>query len=135
MNQLTSKAQLAVAALVGLLILHTVMLLALFSGVEPTPPAFFGPFIGTTIAAAAFAIPMILWQHEHRLISVIVVLLMAVPGVGPQKVLTEPDILVLLPIVFSGTICLGILIVYIVSERARTGVEDATWSQSSDKDS
>lgn len=121
MNHLTSKTQLTVASLIGLLVLHTVMLLALFSGTDPKPPAFFGPFIGATIAAAAFTIPMILWQHQYHHLSIAIVLLMAIPGVGPHKVLTEPDILLLLPIVILGTTCLGIMVSYLWDREGRDG--------------
>lgn len=121
MNNLNDRTQLVIAALIGLIIMHMVMLGALFSGVEPKPPAFFGPFIGATIAAAAATIFLLLTQHKYQVHAVLLVLLMALPGVGPQKIFIEPDILILSPIVLLGTGCLGILLTYLV--KARTTVE------------
>ena len=116
MNQYQSRSQSAVAALIGVAVLNTVMLLALFAGADPAPPAFVGPLIGATIAAAACTIPLVLWRHRFRLAGTAIVLLTAIPGVGPQKFLIEPDILVLSPVVTLGTICLGILVAYIIGE-------------------
>ena len=130
MHKLSSTAQLTIAALTALLILHVVMLLALFSGVDPKPPAFFGPFIGATIAVSAFTIPLVMWQHKYRLLGTGAVLLMAFVGVGPHKIVTEPDILVLSPIVTMGTVCLGILVAYLVNERASVRKTNPAWAQS-----
>lgn len=127
MNKLTALSQLTLASLVGLIVLHTVMLLALFSGGEPSPPTFFGPFIGAMIAVTVFTIMLILCEHKYRWFSVLVVFLMALPGVGPQKVFTEPDILVLSPVVIFGTFCVGVLATYLFCTIATERNESVSW--------
>ena len=52
----------ALAALTALILLHTVMLGALFAGVDPHPPARvapfgMGPFLGATLSAPAPGAP------------------------------------------------------------------------------
>jgi len=59
MKKLNSTAQLAVAALSGIIVLHIVSLLALFAQAEPRPPNFVGPLIGATMALSVFTVLLI----------------------------------------------------------------------------
>ena len=116
MKTLNSNSQLAVASLIGLVILHVVQLGALFAQLELSPPMFVGPLLGATIAIQMITIPLILWQHRSRFLGVIAVVLTAIPSVGPQKFFIEPEALVLSPIIILGTILTTILIVYAVTD-------------------
>ncbi len=115
MTSLNSTTQLAVASLLGLVILHLVQLGALFAQLELSPPLFVGPLIGTAVAIQMVTIPLVLWQHRSRLLWISAVVLTAIPSVGPQKFITEPDALILSPIIILGTIFMIILIVYAVT--------------------
>ena len=115
MKTLNSITQLAVASLLGLVILHVVQLGALFAQLELSPPMFVGPLLGTAIAIQAVTIPLILWQHSSRLLWIIAVVLTAIPSVGPQKLIIEPDALILSPMIILGTIFTTVLIVYAVA--------------------
>lgn len=115
MKSLNSMTQLAVVSLLGLVVLHMVQLGALFAQLELSPPIFVGPLIGTAIAIQAVAIPLILWRHKSRLWWVIAVVLTAIPGVGPQKLIIEPDALILSPMILIGTIFIAVLIAYAVT--------------------
>lgn len=125
MKKLNSTAQLAVAALSGIIVLHIVMLLALFSQIEPRPPNFVGPLIGATIALSVFTVLLILLQHNGRLIAVAISMLMALPAVGPHKFLTESDPLVLAPMILTGTSFLIILIFYLVKNVRQRGISNS----------
>lgn len=116
MKTLNSTAQLAVASLLGLLILHVVQLGALFAQLELSPPTFVGPLIGTAIALQSVTIPLILWQHKSRLLWIAAVVLTSMPSVGPQKFIIEPDALILSPMIILGTIFTAVLIVYAVTD-------------------
>ncbi len=116
MKSLNSTTQLAVASLLGLVILHLVQLGALFAQLELSPPMFVGPLIGTAIAIQAVTIPLILWQHKSRLLWIIAVVLTAIPSIGPQKFIIEPDALILSPMIILGTIFTTVLIVYAVTD-------------------
>jgi len=115
MKSLNSMTQLAVVSLLGLVILHIVQLGALFAQLELSPPMFVGPLIGTAIAIQTVTIPLILWQHRSRLLWIIAVVLTAIPSVGPQKFIIEPDALILSPMIIMGTIFTTVLIVYAVT--------------------
>ena len=119
MQKLNSFSQLAIGALSGIIILHMVMLLALFARVEPHPPAFVGPLIGATLAFSTFTISLIWSDHSRKLIALITSMLMALPSVGPHKFLTEPEALVLSPVILSGTAFLILLTIYIVESLRR----------------
>ena len=115
MKTLNSTTQLAVASLLGLVILHLVQLGALFAQLELSPPMFVGPLIGTAVAIQAATIPLILWQHKSRLLWIIAVVLTTIPSVGPQKFIIEPEALILSPMIIMGTIFMTVLIVYAVT--------------------
>ena len=125
MKTQNSMTQLAVVSLLGLAILHVVQLGALFAQLELSPPVFVGPLIGTAIALQAATIPLILWQHKSRLLGLIAVVLTAIPSVGPQKFIIEPDALILSPMIILGTLFVTVLIVYAITDskaHQQTGV-------------
>jgi len=116
MKTLNSITQLAVASLLGLVILHMVQLGALLAQLELSPPIFVGPLLGTAIAIQVTTIPLILWQHKSRLLWIMIVVLTAIPSVGPHKFIIEPNALILSPMIILGTIFMIILTVYGVTE-------------------
>ncbi len=116
MKTLSSNTQLAVASLLGLIILHGVQLAALLAQLELSPPMFVGPLLGASLAIQAVALLLLLCQHRSRLIWIAAVVLSAIPSVGPQKFFTEPEALVLSPLIVLGTLFAAILIYYGIAE-------------------
>lgn len=84
--------RLAWAALAALAILHAVMLLSLFAGVEPHPPARvapfgMGPFLGATFAALAAAAIMGPTQTKAGRAVALMAAALSLVSFGPQKLL------------------------------------------------
>ncbi len=105
-NQTELTDRPALAALTGLIVLHGVMLSALYAGVQPHPPAhipLFGmaPFLGATLSAAGAA--MILGTVNTvsgRAFSVLALLLSLV-SFGPHK-LIDPAFPLIWPAVVAA---------------------------------
>ncbi len=116
MKTLNSITQLAVVSLLGLVILHAVQIGAMLAQLELSPPIFVGPLLGSAMALQAITIPLILWQHKSRLLWVVAVVVTAIPSIGPQKFITEPDAVALAPMIILGTLFVMLLVAYIVAE-------------------
>ncbi|MBV1789452.1 hypothetical protein KQ940_15465 [Marinobacterium sp. D7] len=112
MKTLDSKAQLAVSALLGLIVLHAMMLVALFTHAELSPPDFVGPLNAAVIALQLIAMLLIYCANRQRYIWVLLAALVSIPGVGPHKFLSEPDALQLSPVILSGTLFILLLARY-----------------------
>ncbi len=102
------------AALIVLIVLQSVMLISLFAGVAPHPPAetpLFGiaPFIGAALAAAAAAIVLGCGTVTGRGIAIMAALMAAV-SFGPQKYF-DPNFGLIWPAVIVGQIAIAVLIV------------------------
>ncbi|KEA65599.1 hypothetical protein ADIMK_0121 [Marinobacterium lacunae] len=114
MKTLDSKAQLAVSALLGLIVLHTMMLVALFTHAALSPPDFVGPLNAAVIALQLMAILLIYCNNQQRYTWVLLAAVVSIPGVGPHKFLLEPDALQLSPVILSGTLFILMLTRYAI---------------------
>ncbi len=103
MTRPSLTVQLGIASLIGLLTIHCVMLGALFAQVPPNPPGRFGPYIGAIVALAAAALPLYWWRSRVGKVAALLVALMCLLSVGPQKILVEPAALQLLPVILLGS--------------------------------
>ena len=103
-NRRLNQSQALFSSLLGLLVLNAVMLLALFAQVAPNPPGRFGPYIGTTIALAAMALPLITWQNRWGLLPALLAALMSMLSLGPHKLFFEPAAVLLWPVILLGSV-------------------------------
>ena len=103
--------QAAISSLIGLIALNCVMLGALFAQVAPNPPGRFGPYIGTTIALAVVSLPLIYWRNRIGYICSIIVGIMSLLSLGPQKFFIEQAANLLSPAIILGSILSLILII------------------------
>ena len=103
-NRHIHPSQALFSSLLGLLVFNTVMLLALFAQVAPNPPGRFGPYIGSTLALAAMALPLISWQNRWGLIPASLAALMRLPSPGPHKLFLEPAAVLLWPVILPGAV-------------------------------
>lgn len=103
--------QAAISSLIGLIALNCVMLGALFAQVAPNPPGKFGPYIGTTIALAVVSLPLIYWRNRIGYICSIIVGIMCLLSLGPQKFFIEQAANLLSPAIILGSILSLILII------------------------
>lgn len=112
---MTLQPRTAIAALTSLIILQLIMLLALYAGVEPHPPAttpLFGiaPFLGAALATATAA--LIIGPSRDmtgRGLSLLAAA-MALISFGPQKYF-DAQFLMIWPAVLAGQIAV-IVVVY-----------------------
>ena len=102
--------QAAISSLIGLIALNCVMLGALFAQVPPNPPGRFGPYIGATLSLAVLSLPLIFWRNRIGYISSIIVGLMCLMSLGPQKFFIEQAANLLSPAIILGSILSLILI-------------------------
>jgi hypothetical protein len=126
-----SKIQAAISSLIGLIVINFVMLGALFSQVPPNPPGRFGPYIGTTVALAAVSLLLICWKNKIGYISSIIVGIMCMVSLGPQKLFTEYHASQVAPIIISGSIFAIVLI--ISSFMAFRGTNDMNFDTDNDR--
>ncbi|MEX0344255.1 MAG: hypothetical protein AB3N20_04985 [Rhizobiaceae bacterium] len=122
------STNLATAALTVLIILQSVMLISLFAGVPPHPPAAtpafgMGPFIGSSVAFAASALIIgVTSSHTGRAFGVVAAV-MALVSFGPQKYV-DPQFHLIWPAVLTAQLTTVILIV-LVFKSVRTKTEGA----------
>ena len=110
MTRLSPTAQLSLAALIGLSILHLMMLIALFSKAAVAPPDFVGPLNAAVLAIFMVTLWLVWNTHPAYKFWLALSALSALPGVGPHKLLIEADALVISPVVISGTLFVILLL-------------------------
>ena len=126
------KIQAAISSLIGLIVINCVMLGALFSQVPPNPPGRFGPYIGTTIALATVSLPLIWWKNKIGYVSSIVVGMMCLVSLGPQKLFMGHNAVQLAPVIILGSIfALALIISSIMAFR---GTSDMNPNADEDRD-
>ena len=106
-----SILQAVISSLIGLVALNCVMLGALFAQVPPNPPGRVGPYIGATLSLAVLSLPLIFWRNRIGYISSIIVGLMCLMSLGPQKFFIEQAANLLSPVIILGSILSLILII------------------------
>ena len=111
MEKPSSILQTVISSLIGLIVLNSVMLGALFAQVPPNPPGRFGPYIGATLSLALLSLPLIFWRNRIGYISSIVVGLMCLMSLGPQKFFIEQAANLLFPVIILGSILSFVLII------------------------
>jgi hypothetical protein len=104
MEKQNSIIQASMSSLIGLIVLNWVMIQALFAQVPPNPPGQFGPYIGSTIALAVVSLYLVYHHYKIGFISSIIVGLMCLLSMGPQKFFIEPNAKLLIPVIILGTI-------------------------------
>ena len=117
----------ALAALTTLIVLHGVMLSALYAGVEPHPPAripLFGmaPFLGATLSAAAAAMILGPVQTASGRVLSALALLLSLVSFGPHK-LIDPAFPLIWPAVAAAWVALIALALRLWVTRAGTSRE------------
>ena len=111
MENRSSTLQAGISSLMGLIVINWVMLSALFAQVPPNPPGRFGPYIGATLALAVLSLPLRFWRNRIGYISSIIVGLMCLVSLGPQKFFFEEAAVSLSPVVILGSILSVVLII------------------------
>ncbi len=124
MTRPRTTVQLVTTSLIGLFVINCVMLGALFSQVPPNPPGQFGPYIGATAALAAAALPLCWWGNKIGHLCAIIVGLMCLLSLGPQKFFMEPAAIQLLPAIILGSILSVVVIVASVAGWRKAGLEN-----------
>ncbi len=117
----------ALAALTTLIVLHGVMLSALYAGVEPHPPAripLFGmaPFLGAVLAAAGAAMILGPVQTASGRVLSALALLLSLVSFGPHK-LIDPAFPLIWPAVAAAWVALIALALRLWITRAGTSRE------------
>ena len=69
MTPISEEDQNLTVSLMGLLTIDIVLLCALFSQVDPHPPGYLGPFIGTMISLGTISLALVLWQGGRLVIA------------------------------------------------------------------
>lgn len=105
------------AALACLILLQTVMLLSLYAGVAPHPPAAtplfgIGPFLGASLSAAVAA--LILGPSLAGRVLTGIAGMAALVSFGPQKYL-DPQFGLIWPAVLSGQVAAGAILLGLMS--------------------
>lgn len=111
MEKYSSTLQAAISSLLGLIIINGVMLGALFAQVPPNPPGKVGPYIGATLSLAVISLALNFWRNRIGYLSAIIVGLMCLLALGPQKFFLESTSLSLSPVIILGSILAVVLIV------------------------
>lgn len=111
MEKPSSILQAVISSLTGLIVVNCVMLGALFAQVPPNPPGRFGPYIGATLSLAVLSLPLIFWRNRIGYISSIVVGLMCLMSLGPQKFFIEQAANLLSPVIILGSVLSFVLII------------------------
>ena len=111
MEKPSSILQAVISSLIGLIALNIVMSGALFAQVPPNPPGRFGPYIGATLSLALISLPLIFWRNRIGYISSIVVGLMCLMSLGPQKFFIEQVANLLSPVIILGSMLSFVLII------------------------
>jgi hypothetical protein len=109
MSPISEEDQNLTVSLMGLLTIDIVLLCALFSQVDPHPPGYLGPFIGTMISLGTISLALVLWQRRIGLISSMIYGALNVLAVGPQKFVVDPNGEAVAPVIVLGTILIGAL--------------------------
>ena len=110
------------ALLWALIILHVVMLTAMYTRTAPHPPLeiplfALGPFFGAVLAIAAIALVHLQHQSRTGYFACIVTGALAMISFGPHKILA-PEILQIWPAVLVGILCsIGLILVSITALR------------------
>jgi hypothetical protein len=114
MERHSSILQGMMSSLIGLIVLNSALLGALFAQVPPNPPGKFGPYITATLALAVVSFTLVYWRSRVGYISSIIVGLMCLLSFGPQKFFNEPTANLLAPVIIIGSIFSVLLIVFSV---------------------
>ena len=104
MTQQNKENQDLIVSLIGILTIDIVLLLALFAQVDPHPPGYLGPFIGTLISLGIISVVLTLWERKLGLISAIIFGCLNLLAVGPQKYFFDPNGTAVVPVIILGTI-------------------------------
>lgn len=113
------------AALVCLVILHGVMLAALFAGVEPHPPskvAPFGmaPFLGAVFCAAVSAMMLGSTTTQAGRVLTGLTIVLSLVSFGPHKIF-DPAFPLIWPAVLTAWVSMAALAVRVVAETRGAG--------------
>jgi hypothetical protein len=121
-NAMTQSDRPQFAALACLILLQTIMLMSLYAGVAPHPPATtplsgIGPLLGATLSAAVAA--LILGPRQSRAGRVLagIAALGALVSFGPQKYL-DPQLPLIWPAVVAGQIAAAVILVGLFPQRS-----------------
>ena len=114
----------ALAALTTLIVLHSVMLTALFAGVQPHPPAqipLFGmaPFLGATLSAASAAIILGSVDTRSGRAFTLLALVLSLVSFGPHK-LVDPAFPLIWPAVVAAWVAVLALALRLWATRTST---------------
>lgn len=122
------------AALAALVLLQAIMLMSLFAGVAPHPPAAtplfgMGPFLGAALAAAVAA--LILGPAQSRAGRVLAALaaVAALVSFGPQKYL-DPQFPLIWPAVLTGQVAAAVILLGLLPRRVKARAANADRGQS-----
>ena len=121
---LTDRA--SIAALTCLIMIHAVMLMALFAGVEPHPPsrvAPFGmaPFLAVMMSAALGAMILGVFETRAGALLTAVAVLLSLVSFGPHK-LFDPALPLIWPALVSAWVSIATLAVRLFASRANATI-------------
>lgn len=113
----TTSDKTAIASLHTLIILQLVMLVALYAGVRPHPPATIplfaiAPFLGAAISSAFVAIAFATTDTKVGRIFCIIAAFLAAISFGPQKFF-DPQFYLIWPAVIAGQIAIVALAIQV----------------------
>jgi hypothetical protein len=103
MYEKTEYNQNLIVSIIGLLTIDIVLLIALFAQVEPHPPGFLGPFIGTMVTLGVITVILAFWERKLALLSAAAFGCVNVLAVGPQKFFFDPNGTQVIPVIILGT--------------------------------
>lgn len=104
-----SAGSLAAAALQALLLMLALMMVALWTGTPPHPPASKGPIIAAIASLSWLALQLVRTGHPRAWLGVALAVLAGVPAFGPHKFWTEPEAVLLAPVIVLGSAVLVVL--------------------------
>ena len=102
--------QIAISALTGIIILKAVLLGALWSQVQPHPPAGVGPFIAASLGFSVLSVSLVWWRNKVGFITSIIVGLLGLVSFGPHKIFLGSAGQIF-PAVILGTVLSAALII------------------------
>jgi len=117
--------QIAVSSLAGLVLLYAVLLGALWTQVQPHPPARVGPFISASLCLAVVSIPLVWWRNKIGYTTSIIVGLFGLPSFGPHKFFTESASQTFPAIIVGTVLSVALIISSVASWRTNNGRQAA----------
>lgn len=122
-NMAARRNEPAVAAILVLIVLTTVMLLALFSRTAPhppleVPPFALGPFLGASLALGAAALYLVRRSTRFGGTLAILFAITALISFGPQKYI-DPTFSRIWPAVITAQVAVIVIFAWCIVERKR----------------